>query len=515
MKHYKDQPILKLINAISEYVVLIAAYYISGLIRVYIPERMAKVFWWADIVRFAPLIFVAGIVIVLIYYFSGDYSSIHIRNPKVEMAWVLLVQVVGTFIMSGLLFMANGGQFSRVWLVLFALVSWIGLFLKRLLFQFIAKKWFKNAVKAYNVLIIGNGNLAKRFYRKLKNIGEEHYLLTGYLADSPNKNIPNFIGDLGELNATLSNEDIDDVVIAVDVLTDSILKDVLTQCSVYGVNVYLIPVFGDYMKMGHREENRDPFIQTFGDDMKVFSVNAMNTSSILGVDIAITNMEKTIQDIESHIDSWRGKYICVSNVHTTVMAHDDEKYRKVQNGAVMALPDGGPLSAFSRNNGNVEAKRVTGPDLMREILERSAEHGWKHFFYGSKQETLDKLRNVLSEKYPGATVVGMISPPFRELTPDEDAEYVRQINDAKPDFLWVGLGAPKQEIWMAAHEDRINCLMMGVGAAFDYEAGNIKRAPKWMQRLSLEWLYRLLQDPKRLLKRYVTTNLKYLWLTRR
>ena len=109
----------------------------------------------------------------------------------------------------------------------------------------------------------------------------------------------------------------------------------------------------------------------------------------------------------------------------------------------------------------------------------------------------------------------MISPPFRELSEEEDNKYIEEINNAKPDFLWVGLGAPKQEIWMAAHQGKIKSLMIGVGAAFDFESGTVKRAPKWVQNLKMEWFYRMLQDPKRLFKRYFVTNIKYLWLTRK
>jgi len=152
---------------------------------------------------------------------------------------------------------------------------------------------------------------------------------------------------------------------------------------------------------------------------------------------------------------------------------------------------------------------------MKELLKRSKDHGWKHFFYGATQKTLDTLREKIEESYPGAEIAGMISPPYRTLTPEEDEEYVRQINESGADFLWVGLGAPKQEIWMAAHKGQINALMIGVGAAFDYESGNIKRAPMWMQKANLEWFYRLIQDPKRLFKRYFVTNFKYMWLTRR
>lgn len=243
--------------------------------------------------------------------------------------------------------------------------------------------------------------------------------------------------------------------------------------------------------------------------------SAVTTYEIMGVHIAVTDMPGTLALIEQHLADWSGHYICVSNVHTTVTAYEDEAYRKVQNGAVMALPDGGPLSKYCRKRGYPDARRVTGPDLMKNILSLSAEKGWRHYFYGSTQETLDLLRKKVEERYPGAVIAGMMSPPFRQLTPEEDADIVAQINAAKPDFVWVGLGAPKQERWMAAHEGRVQGLMVGVGAAFDYEAGNIKRAPQWMQKHNLEWLYRLMQDPKRLFKRYFETNTKFLLWTKK
>lgn len=240
---------------------------------------------------------------------------------------------------------------------------------------------------------------------------------------------------------------------------------------------------------------------------------AMSVCEIMGVRIAVTDMETTVRRIEEHLDNWRGEYICVANVHTTVTAHDDPSYRAVQNGAVMALPDGGPLSQYSRRKGFAQAARVTGPDLMKEMLRESAQKHYRHYFYGSTQETLDILREKITRNYPGAVIAGMASPPFRPLTEEEDAAAVAAINEARPDFVWVGLGAPKQERWMAAHQGRVHALMLGVGAAFDYEAGNIRRAPRWMQRCNLEWLYRLLQDPKRLFKRYFVTNTKFLWWT--
>lgn len=232
---------------------------------------------------------------------------------------------------------------------------------------------------------------------------------------------------------------------------------------------------------------------------------------ILGTDINVTDMEQTVQYLSNNLDELRGKYICVSNVHTTVMAYRDKDYRKVQNQAAMALPDGKPLSIVSKRRGYKEAKRVPGPDLMPEIFRISREKGYRHYFYGSTEETLEKLRIKLKEKYPYLKIAGAYAPPFRPLSKEEDNQMIHRINEAKPDFIWVGLGAPKQEIWMNAHMDQVSGIMVGVGAAFDFSAGTVKRAPKWMQELCLEWLYRILQDPVRLIPRYFGTNLSFLW----
>ena len=157
-------------------------------------------------------------------------------------------------------------------------------------------------------------------------------------------------------------------------------------------------------------------------------------------------------------------------------------------------------------------ERTTGPELMQEIFELSdKEKNYRHYFYGSTPQTLEKLESELKRRYPNLKIAGMYSPPFRKLTQEEDIEVVERINKTKPDFVWIGLGAPKQEIWMAKHQGLVKGLMLGVGAGFDYHAGNRKRAPQWMQRMNLEWLYRLLQDPKRLFKRYMYTNTSFIW----
>lgn len=233
---------------------------------------------------------------------------------------------------------------------------------------------------------------------------------------------------------------------------------------------------------------------------------------IFGVGIAAVSMKQTLETIKRQYQEWSGSYICVANVHTTVMSYGDSQYQEIQNQAVMTLPDGKPLSVLCRKRGFHETERVTGPDLMLELLKASEIEGYRHYFYGSTQETLDRMQKRLKKEFPHVIVAGILSPPFRQLTKEEDRMIVEKINYAKPDFVWVGLGAPKQEHWMAEHRGEVDGLMVGVGAAFDYFAGNIKRAPKWMQRCSLEWLYRLLQEPGRLWKRYFVTNLKFLWL---
>lgn len=235
------------------------------------------------------------------------------------------------------------------------------------------------------------------------------------------------------------------------------------------------------------------------------------TCNILGVHIAAINMDWLLKYLEKNINQLHGDYICVANVHTTIISYEKPDYCTIQNSGLMAIPDGGPLSTVGRKRGYKNMQRTTGPSLMGEIFKVSAEKGYRHFFYGSKQETLDLLEKKLYENYPEIHIAGMYSPPFRPLTDEEDAAVVKMINDAKPDFVWIGLGAPKQEIWMADHQGKIDGLMIGVGAGFDYYADNIKRAPEWMQKSNLEWVYRLIQDPKRLFGRYWHTNTKFIW----
>lgn len=232
---------------------------------------------------------------------------------------------------------------------------------------------------------------------------------------------------------------------------------------------------------------------------------------LFGIHYAVARTEEAVLHVIRHIHELSGEYICFSNVHTSVMGKEHKEYRDVLNGAAFTFPDGNPIAQFQLREGFELAERVAGPDFMEHIFRATADGSLSHFFYGASQETLDALKVNLEKEYPGIVIKGMFSPPFRALTEKEDQEYVEMINNSGADIVWIGLGAPKQEKWMNAHKGKITGVMMGVGAGFDFHAGTIKRAPKWIQKIGFEWLYRLFQDPKRLVKRYLVTNAKYLW----
>lgn len=233
--------------------------------------------------------------------------------------------------------------------------------------------------------------------------------------------------------------------------------------------------------------------------------------NIMGVHIAAIDMKWLLDYLDKNLADIKGDYICVSNVYTTVISYENPFYCAIQNGGLMAVPDGGPLSSVGHRRGFKSMQRIAGPSLMGELFRISVEKGYRHYFYGTTNNTLKNLYQRLSEKYCGIQIVGMYSPPFRVLTKEEDEKIIRQINETKPDFVWLGLGAPKQEIFMAEHQGKIDGLLIGVGAGFAYHAGELKRAPNWMQKCNLEWLYRLKQEPRRLFGRYWNSNFKFIW----
>lgn len=202
----------------------------------------------------------------------------------------------------------------------------------------------------------------------------------------------------------------------------------------------------------------------------------------------------------------KSSYVCISNVHVLMSAAADEDFRRVINEADLATPDGMPLAWSLRARGFARQERINGPDLMWKYCERAAANGSRIYLYGSTPLTLQRLSARLRKAFPALKIAGIYSPPFRALTPEEDAKIVADINRSGAGVVFVGLGCPKQELWMAAHRGAIDAVMIGVGAAFDYHAGTLRRAPLWMQRRGLEWLHRLASDPRRLWRRYVVTN---------
>jgi exopolysaccharide biosynthesis WecB/TagA/CpsF family protein len=244
---------------------------------------------------------------------------------------------------------------------------------------------------------------------------------------------------------------------------------------------------------------------------KTFNYLDTDTMNVFGIDYSIASPQGAVSHVLSHVKELSGKYICFSNVHTTVMAKENADYCKILNESAFTFPDGNPIARTERRAGYSNARRIAGPDFMENVFKRTMDGSVTHYFYGSSQRTLDNLKRELEARYPGIVIKGMYSPPFRKLTPEEDAEIVEMINAAEADIVWIGLGAPKQERWMRAHMDQIHGVMMGVGAGFDFHARTIRRAPVWIQVIGFEWLFRLFQDPTRLFRRYLVTNLKYVW----
>ena len=229
--------------------------------------------------------------------------------------------------------------------------------------------------------------------------------------------------------------------------------------------------------------------------------------NVLGVGINATNIDETLDEICGWVDRRERQYVCVCTVHTVMECQRSLEMRRAVNGAGMATPDGMPLVWLGRAKSGRDVERVYGPDLMLALCQRSVERGYSHYFYGGAQGVAGLLAHRLALRFPGLETAGTYSPPFRSLTPDEDSEDVARINAAQPDVVWVGLGTPKQDLWMASHRDRVNApVLIGVGAAFDFHAGRKAQAPRWMQRSGLEWLFRLLSEPRRLWRRYLLYN---------
>jgi N-acetylglucosaminyldiphosphoundecaprenol N-acetyl-beta-D-mannosaminyltransferase len=232
---------------------------------------------------------------------------------------------------------------------------------------------------------------------------------------------------------------------------------------------------------------------------------------VLGVPLAVTDYERTLDWIDAAVALGAREYLCVAAVHTVMESRDDAALREAVDGAAFTVPDGQPLAWALRALGHDIEQRVYGPELMARACARAERSGQRFYFYGGRDDAaLARLTGNLRERFPRLQLAGGFSPPHRELSDAERDEVAARINAARPDVVWVGIGVPKQEKWMAALRDRLDApVLVGVGAAFDFHAGLVPQAPAWMQRAGLEWLFRLNQEPRRLFRRYARHNPRF------
>jgi N-acetylglucosaminyldiphosphoundecaprenol N-acetyl-beta-D-mannosaminyltransferase len=232
---------------------------------------------------------------------------------------------------------------------------------------------------------------------------------------------------------------------------------------------------------------------------------------VLGVPVSAITMGQALAQIDYWVATGARQYVCITGVHGVMESTRDPELRTIHARAGLVTPDGMPLVWLARAAG-YQVERVYGPDLMLAVCGASVERGYRHFFYGGGEGVADRLAGRLSAMFPGLRIAGTYTPPFGTVSPDQSDAIVAAINDAQPDIVWVGLSTPRQERWMSAHVDRLTAsVLVGVGAAFDFNAGLKRQAPRWMQRSGLEWSFRLATEPRRLWRRYLQNNPEFVW----
>jgi N-acetylglucosaminyldiphosphoundecaprenol N-acetyl-beta-D-mannosaminyltransferase len=233
---------------------------------------------------------------------------------------------------------------------------------------------------------------------------------------------------------------------------------------------------------------------------------------LLGVDVDAIDMDGALRRVAASLKSPNKSYVCVAGVHGVMEARRNPQLLDVYAGSEMTIPDGMPLVWVGRMQGHCAMQRVTGPDLMLEVFRRKEFAHVTHFLYGGREGIAEELRDKLTARFPWVKIVGTHTPPFRELSDSEAAEFINTISRLKPDIVWIGISCPKQEVFMARYLPELKTrLMFGVGAAFDYHTGHIRDCANWIKLAGLQWLHRLLQDPRRLWKRYLRNNPAFVW----
>ena len=240
------------------------------------------------------------------------------------------------------------------------------------------------------------------------------------------------------------------------------------------------------------------------------SMKPILSYDVLGLPIAATSLRKASLQIHAWSNDDTGRYVGARDVASLVAMSEDSELQQVATGAAMNLPDGMPIVLVGKMLGQ-NVSRTCGPDLMEKMLLESDETGLRHFFFGGKKGVAEALRDRFLARNPKIQVAGCFSPPFGQVAAKADEETTKMLRDSGADVVWVGMSSPRQDQWMAKHVDRLPMTLIGVGAAFDFHAGTVRRAPKVMQKMSMEWLYRLLSEPRRLWRRYLVMAPKFVW----
>ncbi len=451
------------------------------------------------------------VLIFLYRYNVKRVNMVHEQDPADNLVNVLKNQILlAVFLMMFLVATQNAQRVSRLWMVF--------LFLYNFVFDFAVRMWYRARLIRKNkgrgishwVLVVTDSTHEALVLRRLQaglpaTTGIRGIWVTDAAdtQEQTGEGIPCFHSP-GEILKLSADQ------VATEILIDLPGSDSDTVQKIAdafaGSPFDVVIGLNDHGSAVSRDRTAE-----IGRRLGVLLPSLYERCDVCGTHYCISSVDSSVDYVKRHAADLSGRYVCFSNVHTTMMAKDDPAFREVLNHAALTFPDGNPIAAVMRRHGWLNAQRIGGPDFMEAMFRATMDGSVTHYFYGSTPETIRKLKDNLEAKYPGIIIKGLYSPPFRPLTREEDETVTQMVNNAGADLIWIGLGAPKQEKWMAGHEGRIHGVMLGVGAGFNFHAGTVKRAPKWMQKVSLEWLYRLLQDPKHLFTRYLVTNAKFLW----
>ena len=502
-----------------DYVCLLLSYMMALAFRYVVFSRLYQKSLTISAI-YITMVLVLIALLTFISYAGNDRFKVVPQETKAEVVFdVIKIQVILLFGIVVYLFVAGwSGYVSRTVLGLF--------FIFNTVFDSFARIWYRK-----RILDKISGGVKDRHYLMVTDKSSSAFAPKQFELSHPGMKIDvKIVGcitsrgegfsDADEVSSVENDHCINpDVELALDIQKGAYIK-----AYIYLPNSTQNQIFNIVRRLEEKDIPSDIILTALGDrpelrnlsedgGFRTLNYTAMQRKgNVLGVNYTISTISEAVFYVRHHLERLKGQYICFSNVHTTVMAHDRKDVLEAENSSAFTFTDGAPVARALRHQEESDAIRMAGPDFMKEILISSMDGKTSHYFYGSSEETLNALKSNIEKTYPGVVVKGYYSPPFRELSKEEDEQIIDMINSADADIIWVGLGAPRQEKWMLAHKDKFRGVMVGVGAAFDFHAGTIKRAPKWMQMLSLEWFYRLLQDPGRLFKRYFITNTRFYWL---